>query len=220
MKRYASITLVFLLACAVGWAQGTAQIHGTVLDASGSAVPGAEVKATQTETGAARTATSSATGGFILTNLPIGPYQLEVSKQGFATYVQSGIVLQVNGDPLVDLALKVGAVTERISVEANAALVETRSTGIGGVIENQRILELPLNGRNVTDLVTLSGGVVQTGSSDQRLFSGRPYISIGGMATLPLGGGPTDWILDGASHYDFMSGTTMMRPVTFGFLGS
>src|SRR5262249_41553894 len=124
-------------------------------------------------------------------------------------YVQSGIVLQVNSDPLIDVALRVGSVTERINVEANAALVETRSTGIGGVIENQRILELPLNGRNITELVTLNGAAVQTGQSDQRLFSNRPYIAIGGMATFPLGGGPTDWILDGASHYDFMSGTTM-----------
>ncbi len=212
MKTLASISL-FCFSCAVAWAQGTAQIHGTVSDASGAAVPGAEVKATQTETGAVRTATSSATGGYVLTNLATGPYQLEVGKQGFTTSVQSGIVLQVNSDPLVDLALKVGAVTERVNVEANAALVETRSTGVGGVIESQRILELPLNGRNVTDLVTLAGAAVQTGQSDQRLFSGRPYIAIGGMATFPLGGGPTDWILDGASHYDFMSGTTM--PLAF-----
>src|SRR6266705_1413616 len=181
--------VLFFFSCAAAWAQGTAQIHGTVSDATGSAVPGAEVKATQTETGAVRTVTSSATGGFVFTNLATGPYQLEVSKQGFTTSVQSGIVLQVNSDPLIDLALKVGAVSERVNVEANAALVETRSTGVGGVIESQRILELPLNGRNVTDLVTLAGAAVQTGQSDQRLFSGRPYIAIGGMATFPLGGG-------------------------------
>jgi hypothetical protein len=212
VRTLAGITLLCLSAAAV-WAQGTAQIHGTVQDASGAAVPGAEVKATQTQTGVARTATSAADGGYVLTNLPLGPYRLEVSKEGFTTFVQTGIELQVNSDPLVEIALKVGAVSERVSVEANAALVETRSTGIGGVIENQRILELPLNGRNVTDLITLNGAAVQTGQSDQRIFSGRPYISIGGMATLPLGGGPTDWILDGANHYDFMSGTTM--PLAF-----
>ena len=111
MKNVVRIALAIFFTCAVVWAQGTAQIHGTVSDSSGSAVPGAEVKATQTETGVARTAISSATGGYVLTNLPTGPYQLEVSKQGFATYVQSGIVLQVNSDPLIDLALKVGAVT-------------------------------------------------------------------------------------------------------------
>ena len=202
-----------LLSAAIAWGQATAQMHGTVQDSSGSAVPGADVKATQTGTGAVRATTSGADGSWVLTNLPVGPYKLEVGKQGFTTSVQTGIELQVQSDPLVEVALKLGQVTEQVNVEANAALVETRSSGVGGVIENQRILELPLNGRNVTDLVTLAGGAVQTGSSDQRIFSGRPYISIGGMATLPLGGGPTDWILDGASHYDFMSGTTL--PLAF-----
>jgi len=188
-------------------------MHGTVQDSSGSAVPGADVKATQTGTAAVRSTTSGADGSWVLTNLPVGPYRLEVGKQGFTTSVQTGIELQVKSDPLVEVALKVGQVTEQVNVEANAALVETRSSGVGEVVQTQRIVELPLNGRNVTDLVTLAGGAVQTGSSDTRIFSGRPYISIGGMATLPLGGGPTDWILDGASHYDFMSGTTL--PLAF-----
>jgi hypothetical protein len=197
----------------VAWGQATAQMHGTVQDSSGSAVPGADVKATQTGTGAVRSTTSGADGSWVLTNLPVGPYRLEVGKQGFTTSVQTGIELQVKSDPLVEVALKVGQVTEQVNVEANAALVETRSSGVGEVVQTQRIVELPLNGRNVTDLVTLAGGAVQTGQSDTRIFSGRPYISIGGMATLPLGGGPTDWILDGASHYDFMSGTTL--PLAF-----
>jgi hypothetical protein len=201
------------MSAAIAWGQATAQMHGTVQDSSGSAVPGADVKATQTGTGTVRATTSGADGGWVLTNLPVGPYRLEVGKQGFTSFVQTGIELQIQSDPLVEVALKVGAVTEQVNVEANAALVETRSSGVGAVVETQRIVELPLNGRNVTDLVTLAGGAVQTGQSDQRIFSGRPYISIGGMATLPLGGGPTDWILDGASHYDFMSGTTL--PLAF-----
>jgi carboxypeptidase family protein len=201
------------MSAAIAWGQATAQMHGTVQDSSGSAVPGADVKATQTGTGAVRATTTGADGGWVLTNLPVGPYRLEVSKQGFTTSVQTGIELQVQSDPLVEIALKVGQVTEQVNVEANAALVETRSSGVGAVVETQRIVELPLNGRQVTDLVTLNGAAVQTGQSDTRIFSGRPYISIGGMATLPLGGGPTDWILDGASHYDFMSGTTL--PLAF-----
>jgi len=248
MKKLANITLTFLLAGATAWAQGTAQIHGTVQDSSGSSVPGAQVKVTQTETGASRTAASGADGGYVLTNLPIGPYQIEVTKEGFAKAVQTGVVLQVNADPAIEIALKVGAVSEQVKVEANATLVETRNSGIGSVTETQRIVELPLNGRQVTDLVALNGldivvvddgsgdrtaevaeargahvlrlpfnlgigGAVQTGSSDNRIFSGRPFISIGGMASLPIGGGATDWLLDGASHYDFMSGTTL--PISF-----
>src|SRR5207302_3932218 len=88
---------------------------------------------------------------------PVGPYQLEVSKEGFAKYVQSGIVLQVGSNPTLEVALKVGAVSEQVQVEANAALVETRNAGVGTVIDNQRVLELPLNGRQVTELVYLSG---------------------------------------------------------------
>jgi len=209
VKFLLKITLLSLLACAAVWAQGTAQIHGTVQDSTGAAVPGAEVRATQTETGAARAVASGADGGYVLTNLPIGPYRLEITKEGFTKANQTGIVLQVNADPAVDVALKVGSVTEQVNVEANAALVETRSSGIGAVVETQRIVELPLNGRQVTDLVTLNGGAVQTGTTDTRIFSNRPMISIAGMASLPLGGGQVDWILDGASHYDFMSGTTM-----------
>jgi Carboxypeptidase regulatory-like domain len=197
--RVFGVLCLFIMFCAAGRAQSTAQMHGTVQDSSGSGVPGAEVKATQLSTGLVRTTVSGADGSWVLTNLPLGPYRLEVSKESFTTYAQTGIELQVQSDPLVEVALKVGQVNERVNVEADAALVETRNSGVGAVVETQRIIELPLNGRQVTDLVTLNGGAVQTGSSDQRIFSGRPYLSIAGMATLPLGGGPTDWILDGTS---------------------
>jgi hypothetical protein len=94
-----------------GQAGSTSQINGAVQDASGLAVPGAEVKVTQTATGVVRTITSGADGSFTLPNLPIGPYQLEVSKEGFNKYVQSGIVLQVNSTPTIDVSLKVGSVS-------------------------------------------------------------------------------------------------------------
>jgi Carboxypeptidase regulatory-like domain len=213
VRAFVLVTLASILVCHVIWAQATAQIHGTIQDSSGAAVGGAEVKAVDTDTGVERTAISASDGGYVLSTLPLGPYRIEVSKEGFTKAVESGIVLQVNSDPAVDIALKLGAVTEQVQVEANAALVETRSSGVGSVVETQRIIDLPLNGRNVTDLITLGGAAVQNGVSDTRLFSGRPYLSIGGMVTLPLGGGPTDWIYDGASHYDFMSGTSL--PLAF-----
>src|SRR5262245_33480220 len=138
MKRIFAGVLLSILVCTSAWAQGTAQIHGTIQDSSGAGVPGAEVKATQTDTGLVRTATTGADGGYIVTTLPIGPYRIEVSKDGFTTAVQSGIVLQVATDPAIDIALKIGAVTEQVNVEANAALIETRSSGIGEVVQNQR----------------------------------------------------------------------------------
>src|SRR6185503_8761801 len=105
--------------------QGTAQINGTVIDSTGLAVPAAEIKATQTATGLVRTASSSDSGGWVLPNLPVGPYLIEISKNGFTKYVQSGIVLQVDANPTVDATLKVGSVTEQVLVQADAAMVET-----------------------------------------------------------------------------------------------
>src|SRR5512136_2526647 len=103
-----------ILSAAFIRAQGgsVAQIHGVVQDSSGAAVPGAEVKVTQTATGAVRTISSDADGGYVLSNLPLGPYRMEVSKEGFNKFVQEGIVLQVNSDPLINAALKVGSLSE------------------------------------------------------------------------------------------------------------
>ena len=162
------------------WAQATSQIQGTVTDSSGSAVADADVKATQTDTGAVRSVTSGADGNYILANLPIGPYRLEVSKQGFTTYVQTGIVLQVATNPTVNVALKVGAVTETVQVEANAALVDTQGTSVGAVIENQRILELPLNGRNAVELIQLAGAAVPGGINGTAGMPGGLNISVAG----------------------------------------
>ena len=167
VKKLAVLCFLFALTTAVVWGQATAQIHGIVQDMSGSAIPAAAVKATQTDTGIVRNTNSEADGSFVLTNLPIGPYNLEITKEGFTTAVQTGIVLQVNSDPVMQVALKVGAVSERVNVEANATQVETRSVGVGTVIENQRVLDLPLNGRQPTDLIC----AFQWGGSD-RHFAG------------------------------------------------
>jgi Carboxypeptidase regulatory-like domain len=148
------------IACAGAWAQATAQISGTVRDQSGAVLPGVEVTATQTETGVMRMTVTNETGTYQLQNLATGPYRLEASLPGFRTFVQTGIVLQVNANPVINPVLEVGQITDQIEVQANVAQVETRTTAVGSVIENERILELPLNGRNVTDLITLSGASV------------------------------------------------------------
>src|SRR6266571_817459 len=188
MKRFLTFlavgSLLCLLSSVAAWAQGaTAQISGTVKDQSGAVLPGGEVTVTQTETGATRMVVSSETGSYVLPNLPVGPYKLEVSLPGFRTFVQTGIVLQVNSSPVVNAVLAVGQVAETVEVQANAAMVETRSTGIGQVIENARILELPLVGRQVYDLVTLSGAAVQTGTAttlNRAAYPGTPTFSIAG----------------------------------------
>src|SRR6058998_448181 len=124
----------FLFSCAAWaavWAQSTAQLSGTVRDQSGAVLPGVEVKATQTATGLERSVLTNETGSYVLPNLPIGPYRLEASLSGFRSFVQTGIVLQVNANPEVNIVLAVGQVAETVEVQADAALVETRNTGIG-----------------------------------------------------------------------------------------
>ena len=189
--------LCCVLALCVGalFGQATSQIQGVVKDATGAAVPAAELKAVQTGTNVTRTTASASDGTYVLANMPIGPYRLEVSKAGFTTYIQTGIVLQVATSPTVDVALKVGNVTEQVQVEANAALVETQSTNIGSVIENQRILELPLNGRNPAELIQLAGAAVPAGINGTAGFPGGLNISVGGGL---LSG--VNYLLDGALY--------------------
>src|SRR6185503_8789074 len=123
-------TLILSLGCTDVWAQATAQISGTARDQSGAVLPGVEIHVTQTDTGVTRDAISNETGSYVLPNLAIGPYRLEASLPGFRTYAQTGIVLQVNSSPSINVILEVGQVTEQVEVQANATLVETRNAGV------------------------------------------------------------------------------------------
>lgn len=202
-----ALTLLCAMSAMPAWGQATAKIHGTVQDTTGATVSGAKVTATQTDTGATRTVTSEADGGYLLTNLPLGPYKLEVTKEGFTTAVESGILLQVESDPLVPVSLRVGALTETINVKANATQVETRNAGVGTVIETQRILDLPLNGRQATDLITLSGLAVLEGTSPGYNMPTGVNISVAGGTSYSV-----QYNLDGASHLDTYDGTNMPLP--------
>src|SRR2546427_11091245 len=147
--------MVSAMTCGAVWAQATAQISGAVQDQSGAVLPGVEVTATQTETGIARMTVTNETGHYVLPNLPLGPYKLEGALPGFRTFIQTGIVLNVNANPTVNISLQVGQVSEQVEVQANAGLVETRNLSVGQVVETARILDLPLNGRNAQELLLL-----------------------------------------------------------------
>jgi len=109
LAKYSEIVLlIVMLGCVSAWAQATAQISGTVRDASGAVLPGADITATQTETGIVRSTVSNETGSYVIPTLPLGPYKLEISLPGFRTFVQAGIVLQVNSNPTINAALEVG----------------------------------------------------------------------------------------------------------------
>src|SRR5712671_2037512 len=169
-----SIVLLFLFLFFTGtaaWAQSTAQVSGTVRDQTGAVLPGVQVTATQTATGLTRSVVTDEAGFYILPDLPVGPYKLEAALPGFRTFAQTGILLQVGSNPIINVGLEVGQVADSIEVQADAALVETRSTGVGQVIDNVRVLELPLNARNVQQLIVISGNAVGGGVFGRNQFS-------------------------------------------------
>jgi Carboxypeptidase regulatory-like domain len=172
----------FMATCPFLQAQtsATAQISGIASDTSGAILPGVDIRVTQTDTGITRAAVTNETGAYVLPNLAVGPYRLEASLPGFRSFVQTGIVLQVGSNPVINVSLQVGQVAETVEVQANATFVETRVTGVGTVIENQRILELPLNGRQATDLITLAGAAVQTGQSPAWAMKTGVNIAVAG----------------------------------------
>lgn len=184
----------------------TSQIRGFVQDASGAAVASAQIKLTQTATGAVRTAVSGPDGSYVLPDLSVGSYTLEVTKEGFSKYVQTGIVLQVGSNPTINLTLQVGAVTQEVTVEAQGAMVETQSEGVGQVTPPQDVQELPLNGRQVTDLLTLSGAVGQ-GRAFRASYPSSAVISIAGGAQ-----GSVAYWLDGGTHNDPLSNQNLPLP--------
>src|SRR5438034_1211116 len=202
-----SFLIVSVLASAVVWGQATAQISGTVKDPSGAVLPGVDITVTQTDTGIARNAVTNETGSYVLPNLAVGPYKLEAALPGFRTFLQTGIILQVNSSAAINPVLEVGQVSEQVEVQANAAMVETRNAGVGQVIENQRILELPLNGRNVAELITLAGAATQAGTTSNRAYSGQPIVSVAGGLLSGVG-----YMLDGAIHVDAYNGQSLPLP--------
>src|SRR5262249_4766693 len=211
MKSIASVLALSCLFCliapAAAWAQATAQISGTVRDASGAVLPGVQVTATQTEAGITRTTLTNETGFYVLASLPLGPFRIESSLQGFRTFAQTGIVLQVGSSPVIDVKMEVGQVAQAVEVQAEVATIETRSVGVGTVVETQRVVDLPLNGRQVTALIPLSGLAVQTGSSPGYNMDTGVNISIAGGASYSV-----QYNLDGASHLDTYVGTNMPLP--------
>ena len=197
--KYLTIALVVFM-CFSGdvWAQATAQIVGRITDGTGALLPGVEITAMQADTGFTRTVVSNETGSYVLPNLPLGPYRLTATLPGFQTFAQTGIVLQVGSSPAVNIVLEVGQVAQTIEVIANTALVETRDVGVSSVMENTRLLELPLDGRALVDLVELFGGVTPAPTLDGT--GGRDPFSKGNVAVAGGMGSSLNYSLDGAYH--------------------
>ncbi len=187
----------------------TVTISGTVSDATGAVVPGAQVTAINTETNFSRTATTDSLGQYSIQFLPIGPYRLEVSASGFKKFVQSGIVLEVSRNARVDPALEAGAVTETVSITSDAPLVETNNVALGQTTNNEEITRLPLVNRDLYTLLELTAGVDSTSNSN---IFGSPAQSTIVNGSANSGAGSVNYYLDGGSNTNGLRSTGNSLP--------
>ncbi|OFW19383.1 MAG: hypothetical protein A3H27_14330 [Acidobacteria bacterium RIFCSPLOWO2_02_FULL_59_13] len=160
VNRISIIIVAFVLFHGVAFGQvTTGTISGTVQDSTGAVVPGANVVVRNVDTGLTRTVVNDEAGRYRVAQLPLGNYEVEVAHAGFQTEVRRGIQLTVGREAVVNMALSVGAVTERVEVAAEAPLVDTTSASVAYLVDDKKIRDLPLNGRNYTQLALLQPGV-------------------------------------------------------------
>ena len=159
MALLRTLVASLLLACAA-MAQ-TAQLSGRVTDSAGAVVPGAEITVRNTSTGAERQTQTNEVGLYTIPLLPPGAYEIRVKHTGFKPIVQGGVQLDVDQRASADFGLEIGAINEQVEVEASVSRLNTVEASQGQVIDNQRIVDMPLNGRNYLDLALMSGGAVQ-----------------------------------------------------------
>src|ERR1035438_9686507 len=198
MKLRSLVVCVFLLsAIAVGQTfRGT--ILGTVTDPSGAVVAGATVKARNQATGLERTTSTSADGSYAIPELPIGTYTLSVTQAGFQTYAATGVSVDVATERRIDAALKTGEITTRVEVTAeDLPQIETTTNDLGGVLTQETVKDLPVNGRDYTKLIYLNPGVA--GSPDQ--ISDSPG-SFGEFSMNGARGRSNNYLLDGTDMND------------------
>ena len=208
LGKFSIATISLLFTSTIVSAQlSTAQLNGRVTDESGAVLPGVTITATQADTGFIRSDVTDGNGAYVLSNLPTGPYRLDVSLAGFRTYVQTGIVLQVAASPVVNVVLTVGRLEESVTVEGAAPLVDVKSAGISDVVRNEEILALPLNGRNAVELVMIAGAAVQTITSTQRALPGSVGVSVAGGQSFGV-----TYVLDGAMHNNPQDNLNMPFP--------
>lgn len=148
-------------------------VVGTVTDTTGAILPGAKVVLTNAQTGAKQTAVTGAAGTYSFVNLIPDTYEVMVSKPGFQSVTQSGINVQVGGSTQANVTLAVGNVSQTVTVTASQAELQTQSASLGGVVQGQQVLEAPLNGRNVNNLLDFVPGVVPGGGTQGSTMSNQ-----------------------------------------------
>ena len=197
MARLILTALVVMSALCGSWAfaqQGTAALNGQVADPSGFAVVGAKVQATNAGTNNTYLAETNEAGLYDFPTLPPGTYQVTASKEGFQQLVRPGVELHVSDVITLNFPLQVGSVNQSVTVEGGAPLVETTSSEIGGLVNDRKIADLPLNGRNYIDLSLLQAGVTQNTNVGSMAGMGGTAYSSNGISMLS-----NNFLLDGTS---------------------
>ncbi|MGH9327285.1 MAG: TonB-dependent receptor domain-containing protein [Terriglobia bacterium] len=215
-RKLQASALTIIILCCTGLALGqytTASLGGTVTDASGAVIPGCKVTAKNTGTGLTRSAMAGANGAYLFPALPVGEYTLTVEKPGFTTYVQRGITLTVNQAATVTIKLQLGVVAQQVTVQANTSLVTTRSATVGQLVNQRSIVDLPLNGREVQQLVFLGAGTTNvTGhycgvGCEGGIIPGEQYAMVNGTMSNSV-----NYELDGTDNTDHYINTNLPFP--------
>ncbi len=194
-------------------AVSVAEVDGSVSDPTGAPLSGAQVKLTDTETQQAHPTTTDAQGHYALPNLPVGSYRLEVSSQGFKAFIQTGITLQVGSNVQLNVTMQLGSINERVEVVANAEMVETKDNALSEVIDQKRVVDLPLNGRNPTQLILLTGAATTTPGGD--LTGSKNIQGSNGSGTFSVAGAQANginYLLDGGDNNDAFSNVNLPLP--------
>ena len=211
MKIVRSVLACVFLAClSLSAQQITGNIRGTVTDPSGAVIRGAAVTAHQVETGLSRMTITDRNGNYVLLELPIGHYSLNVAVTGFQEYVQDGITLNVNETASVSPRLVLGSEKQQVLVSADADLIEPTVTSMGKVVQQRELEDLPLNGRNFSQLgllqpgvVPLTPGVAEAGGS---LRNGQAYAVNGQRPE------SNNFLIDGANNFNGVDGGFILKP--------
>jgi len=194
------IQAILLLSTAAIWAQNpNGAVSGFISDPSGVRIAGVEVVVTQTATGIQFRTVTSHEGAYVVPSIPIGPVSLTATMQGFKKFVRSGMTLEVDQRMRVDFTMELGAVTESVTVTAEIPRIDSDVSSIGSIVEQERIEQLPLNGRHVFSLVQLVAGVQPL----DRDADGFAEITNQGFSQMRINGGPTygnQILLDGAMN--------------------
>jgi hypothetical protein len=219
MRRALIVATMLLTTVAVAAsanAQATGQITGVVSDSSGAVLPGVTVEAINVDTNAVRAAVTGQDGGYVIPLVPPGVYNVKATLQGFKTSQRDGVRVTVTETARAVFELEVGALTETITVRAEATLVETSNATHGIVIDEQKIVDMPLNGRNFTQLGTIIPGVVappgglggQAGDATPGGFGN----TTGGFNVNGMRNQSNNFLLDGASNNDTFNTGFVLRP--------